>query len=154
MQTVIRILLFLPAAAFAATDSDFLTTLRDVHGDYRWDVERIISVDLNRDGQADRAALGIQKGQVALAVQMTGRDAPIFIEIPIDGSQQFAICPGAEPHITVEEQSAAPLDALGENPAGYEICPNCFEITIDDGECDPSQFYWDVLSNQLSWWRA
>jgi hypothetical protein len=154
MQILIRLLMLLPVTAVAGANGDFLTTLRDKHGDYQWDVKRVISVDLNRDGKTDSAALGLHKSKVALALQISGHEEPIFVEIPVDAGQQFGICSGEEPQITVDRQSEAPVEALGENPPGYEICPECFEIVVDDGDCDPLQFYWDVLANGLSWWRV
>jgi len=152
MRAIFRFLVFLHSAAAIAEDNDFLATLQDLHPNYKWDSNRLVSVDLNRDGSADVAALGTQRGQVALAVRIAGQDDGLVV-IPIDAGRQFSICPG-DPSISVQKQSEAPSEALGDTPVGYQICPKCFEIRIDEGDCDPLQFYWDVVANKLSWWRA
>jgi hypothetical protein len=154
MKMLVRLLLLLAAPAVTAANDDLLTTLRETHGDYQWDVKRVVSVDLNRDGKTDSAALGLKDTKVALVIRISGLEEPIFVEIPVDASQQFGVCSTEEPQITVENQSEAPIDALGENPHGYEVCPDCFEIVVSDGDCDPLQFYWDTLANGLTWWRA
>lgn len=153
MKMLIVLLMLFPTLALSAS-GEFLAELKADHGEYRWDRERVVSVDLNRDGKADTAALGVRKGMVALAVQIAGRDEPIFREIPIDASRQLGICAGDDPKITVHPQSIAPVNALGENPSGYEVCTKCFELAVAGGECDPVQFYWDIDNDRLNWWRA
>ena len=56
MQLLLCLLLLLAPHVAAADNGDFLTTLIDKHRDYQWDVKRVISVDLNRDGKPDSAA--------------------------------------------------------------------------------------------------
>jgi hypothetical protein len=153
MRAIALALVLLHSTVAFAADSDFLAKLQDLYPDYKWDSNRLVSVDLNRDGSTDAAALGTQRNQVALAVQVAGHDSALVV-IPIDAGQQLGICSGRDLSISAQEQSEAPSEALGETPEGYEICPKCFEIRIDDGDCDPLQFYWDVIANKLNWWRA
>jgi hypothetical protein len=120
---------------------------------YDWRPSHIVEVDLDRNGQIDSAQLGIAPDNVGLRVTVNSNLLPI-IDIPIDGSRQFGICPGSEPSISLVAQSDAPLNALGENPQGYEVCEDCIEIVVSGGECDPLHFYWDTTTNQLTWWRA
>jgi len=128
-----------------------------VHADhaspYEWPAALVVQADLDRSGQLDTAQLGVAAESVGLFVKIDSSPLPI-IEIPIDSSQQFGICPGAAPGISVVPQSEAPLNALGETPRGYEICPECVEIVVSGGECDALHFYWDTVKNELSWWRA
>ena len=101
----------------------------------------------------DSAQLGVAAKSVGLLITVNSKPLPI-IDIPIDGSKQFGICPGSNPRIRLSAQSEAPLNALGETPQGYEICPDCIEIVIDGGECDSLYFYWDTTEGKLAWWRA
>lgn len=120
---------------------------------YDWNRSSAIEADLNRNGQMDSVRLGIADGGVGLLVTIDATALPV-IDIPIDGSRQFGICPGSDPSISLAAQSEAPLNALGEMPEGYEICPDCFEIVVSGGECDAVHFYWNTTTRQLAWWRA
>ena len=125
----------------------------DQAGPYEWPDSLVVVTDLDRSGQLDSAQLGIGADSVALSVKVNSKPLPT-IEIPIDGSKQFGICPGSAPSISVIAQSDAPLNALGEIPRGYENCPDCVEIMVSGGECDSLHFYWDTSTNELGWWRA
>jgi|GEM_PF-1057256 len=120
---------------------------------YEWKPGHAVAADLNRNGQVDHAWLGIGADSVGLLVRIDSSTLPI-IEIPIDGSRQFGICPGLPPEITLASQSDAPFNALGETPNGYENCPDCVEIVVGGGECDSLHFYWDAMANEIAWWRA
>lgn len=120
---------------------------------YEWTRERVIAVDLDRNGLTDTIRLGVSFDQVGLLIDLGSTVLPL-IEIPVDGSRQFGICPGASPTVGMVPQSEAPLNALGEMPRGYEACPTCMEITVGGGECDPLHFYWDAVAGELAWWRA
>ncbi|WP_271678314.1 hypothetical protein [Thermomonas mangrovi] len=121
--------------------------------DYKWSLSRSLQMDLDRNGQTDSAQLRIGPDQVGLLIKLNKKPLPV-IEIPIDGSKQFGICPGSRPEISVVPQSEAPLNALGETPEGYKTCPTCVEIVIDGGECDSLQFYWNSVTKKVAWWRA
>ena len=120
---------------------------------YDWHQSLSVEGDLDRNGQVDSAQLGIASDSVGLLVTVNSKPLPI-IDIPIDGSKQFGICPGTEPSISLAAQSEAPLNALGETPHGYEICENCVEIVVGGGECDSLHFYWNTITNKIAWWRA
>lgn len=120
---------------------------------YDWRPSLTVEADFDRDGQMDSAQLGVAAGGVGLRATLNAHPLPI-IDIPIDGSKQFGICPGGEPSIRLAAQSEAPLNALGETPRGYEICEECVEIVVGGGECDALHFYWDTTTRQLAWWRA
>ena len=120
---------------------------------YELSKSRSVSADLNRDGSTDQAELGVGTESVGLRITLDGKLLPV-IEIPVDGSKQFGICSGASAKIGISPQSEAPLNALGETPTGYEICPSCVEIDISDGECDSLHFYWDTTTKTIAWWRA
>jgi hypothetical protein len=120
---------------------------------YNWRPSLIVEADLDRSGQVDSAQLGIAAESIGLLVTVNSKPLPV-IDIPIDESKQFGICPGTGPSISLATQSDAPLNALGETPRGYEACPDCIEIVVGGGECDPLHFYWDTITNQLAWWRA
>ena len=122
-------------------------------GAYDWRPSLSVEVDLDRSGQMDSARLGTAADSVGLLITVNSKPLPL-IEIPIDGSKQFGICPGSDPRISLSAQSEAPLNALGETPQGYEICPDCIEIVIDGGECDSLHFYWDTTGGKLAWWRT
>jgi hypothetical protein len=154
MRQTVGTALCLVLASLAAEAHDLLTILKSRYSDYQWDDSRTVSVDLNRDGAIDQAALGLQQAKVGLVLQIGGDTDPKVIEIPINAGKQFAICPGDEPKLEVRPQSEMPENAFGEKLPGYEICPECFEIVIDNGACDPLQFYWDMDSAELTWWRA
>lgn len=119
---------------------------------YEWSKSRSVTADFNRDGSPDQAELGVGKDRVGLRIRLDGKLLPV-LEIPIDGSKQFGICPDALSTIRIEPQSEVPLNALGETPKGYEICPRCVEIVVNGGECDPLHFYWDTTTNAVAWWR-
>jgi len=152
MNTIARCLLLVPLVA-AAADDGFLVALKEKHAGYRWSGKNYLSVDLNRDGASDRVALGLQRTKVALAIEIMRGKEPIFVEIPIDASRQFGLCPGNEPSLSKRLQSEETLESLGETPSGYELCPTCFELEVSGGQCDPIYFYWDTKANKLAWWR-
>jgi hypothetical protein len=154
MRSFASVLLLLPTGTFAAELPDFQARLAERYVDYQWTPERTVAVDLNRDGAGDLIALGLQTNRVMLFIELGGIAEPIVVTIPVDAGKQFGICPGSDARISVHEQSEAPLNALGENPQGYEVCPQCFEIEVGSDSCDPLRFFWDLIANQLSWWRA
>jgi hypothetical protein len=120
---------------------------------YDWRPPLTVDVDLDRNGQVDSAQLGVAARSVGLRVTLNSTPLPL-IEIPIDGSKEFGICPGSAPSIRLAPQSEAPLNALGQTPRGYEICEGCMEVVVGGGECDSIHFYWDTTTRQLAWWRA
>jgi hypothetical protein len=122
--------------------------------DPRFDWSRVpaVSGDFDHDGTVDAATLGIAADSVALQLTVDGKMQPL-IELPRDGSKQFAICRGPGPTLTIQPRSGAPREALGEAPAGYEACAECVEIVVADGECDPVHFYWNTEADALDWWR-
>jgi len=122
-------------------------------GVYTWPPSLAVEMDLDRSGTSDSARLGVADKSVRLLLTIDSKPLPA-IDIPIDGSKEFGICPGSEPSMSVIPQSEAPLNALGESPHGYEICPDCTEIVVGGGECDPLHFYWDTVADKLAWWRA
>lgn len=115
-----------------------------------WD--QSITADLDKNGQQDVAKLRTTDRSVFLSIKLNSRDMPI-IEVPIDGSKQFAVCPGPKLRMKLGLQSEAPLNALGEWPRGYAACPECVEIEIIGGECDPIYFYWNQADGKIDWWR-
>lgn len=130
-----------------------VATAADPAAPYQWPPSLTVELDLDRSGRTDSARLGIAQDSIALLVSLDSQSLPL-IEIPIDGSRQFGICPGRPPEIRVVARSEAPGHALGETPQGYEICPDCFEIVVSGGECDPLHFFWNGEVEQLNWWRA
>jgi hypothetical protein len=154
MKPSARLFLIFPSLALAASDSTFLASLKSSHGEYQWHSVRVVTIDLNRDGIADNAALGLRKEKAALVVKIARRSEQLIREIPVDAGKQFGICPGGEPRISVSLQSEAPLNALGENPEGYDVCDKCFELIVSGGDCEPLYFYWNTKAGLLSWWRA
>ena len=149
----LSIILLAASVTLAASEASLLDDLAVRYPSFSWSGTRLVQGDLNRDGKIDNAALGIGTGKVALALTLDGKD-PVLMEIPVDASKQFGICPGPEPKIDIRPQSEAPLNALGATPQGYEICSKCIEIVVSDGGCDPLQFYWNTKSKKLAWWRA
>lgn len=135
----------------------FLINLPSIAGteqnDYDWRPSLNVQADFDRNGKVDSAQLGFAKNGVGLLVTINSNPLPV-IEIPIDGSKQFGICPGADPSISLIAQSDAPINALGALPQGYEMCSDCVEIVISGGECDTLQFYWNTVTDKLAWWRA
>jgi hypothetical protein len=142
------------AVSLVAEADGPLTMLESRYADYHWHDDRIVKVDLNRDGSVDQVALGLQEAKVLLVLMLGGQTEPSAIEIPIDAGKQFGICRGDEPKILIQRQSEMPENVFGEKLPGYEICPECFEIVIDSSACDPLQFYWRMDSDELTWWRA
>lgn len=120
---------------------------------YDWSRAATVEVDLDRNGRMDTAQLGMADQRVALRVTVNAKPMPL-IDVPIDGSQHFGICPGSTPSIRVAAQSEAPLNALGEMPPGYEVCTTCMEIVVGGGACDALHFYWDTTTQRIAWWRA
>lgn len=120
---------------------------------YDWRRPVSVSADFNRSGQTDLAELGVSPDSVALRVTIDGKQLPL-IEIPIDGSRQFGICPGSDPGMALTPHSEAPLNALGSFPQGYEVCEDCIGFVVSGGDCDSIYFYWDSVANALGWWRS
>jgi hypothetical protein len=147
------LILLAASSAQATSDAALLKDLVARYPGFSWSATRLVKGDLNRDGKLDNAALGIGTRKVALALLLNGKN-PVLTEIAAEAGKQFGICLGAEPKITIQLQSEAPLNALGETPQGYEICAKCIEIVVSGGDCDPLQFYWNTKSKKLVWWRA
>jgi hypothetical protein len=146
MKSLTAILALVVCVMLANAAADEGTTMRPMSS-------KLVRMDLDRNGKMDSAQLGIEPDRARLAIELNNTLLPI-IDIPIDGSKEFGICPGAMPKISVVPQSEAPLNALGESPEGYSICAKCVEIVVAGGECDSLQFYWNVVANNVSWWRA
>lgn len=150
MKTLALVLLL---AFVASASSAHVDNAAAQYPEYGWSHKLAVVADLNRNGIKDHARLGVGSRSVGLLIRVDSTQLPI-IEIPIDGSQEFGICPGSAPTISVAPQSEAPLNALGETPRGYEVCLECIEIVVGGGECDSVHFYWDVITSEIAWWRA
>lgn len=149
MKILEPVFLVLAASASSAYGDDSAAQ----YPEYEWSHKLAVVADLNRNGVKDHASLGVGSHNAGLLIRVDSTQLPIVV-IPIDGSTEFGICPGSAPTISVVPQSEAPLNALGETPRGYEICPECVEIVVGGGECDSVHFYWDVTTSEIAWWRA
>lgn len=141
------------AALSAAMVVASVAVATDRDDTYDWTRLPAVEVDLDRNGHADVAELGVAAKSVRLRLTVNSKRLPL-VDIPVDGSKEFGICPGSPPSLRVIPQSEAPLNALGETPRGYRICEECVEILVMGGECDALHFYWDATTGQLAWWRA
>lgn len=108
------------------------------------------SIDVDGEGFPDDVVFRTC-GDIGAIGVMIGKKMRV-IEFPLHTQAQFGLC-GATLTTTLGGRTEGPLDAFGEYPPGYEDCPNCAEITVDDGDCDPLHFYWRKDTQTLDWWR-
>ncbi len=112
-------------------------------------------VDINNDGQKERALVGFGKRTLFIAVYLQDDVTKMdFVEIFINkASQQNAIC-GSKASLQLERQNYALVDQLDPSPEGFKSCANCEGLLLQgDRGCDPFHIYWDHKNQMLSWWR-
>lgn len=108
------------------------------------------SADVDGDGLADDVIVRTCGDIGAIGVMIDKKMR--VIEFPLHTQAQFGVC-GATLTATLGDRTEGPLEAFGDYPPGYKDCPNCAEITVDDGDCDPLHFYWRKDTQTLDWWR-
>lgn len=114
-----------------------------------------IMLDINNDGEQERALVGIGKRTIMVAVYLQEDVSKMdFVEFFIDKpNQQNSIC-GTKAKLEVEAQNFSLTDNFDPQPQGYKHCQNCQGLKlIDEVGCDPFHIYWDHENKMLSWWR-
>jgi hypothetical protein len=136
--------------------TDALKALQKAYPKFNWQKDTAVVVDINTDGINDVAVLGYTDDKAAVGV-VSGKLSKSFNTKILDFNRgrdtQRGMC-GKTAKLIVEKTSETPKDALEEFPEGYRICDKCFEISVEDGLCDPMTIYWNYKTNELGWWRA
>jgi hypothetical protein len=125
---------------------------------FKWDYMTAVQADLDGDGEFDFAMLGYTKDKAALGVIMgkkiDGKLIVKIIEFGTDTQSERSIG-GRIGKLSVYPDDMSPTDATGQQPQGYKICDDCFQIKVQgDGDMDPLWIYWNHVTNDLDWWRA
>jgi hypothetical protein len=158
-KVVVLVSLFLIISAHvcqANQITDAIKALQKAYPNFNWQKNTAVVVDINADGINDVAVLGYTDDKAAVGVVLGGPSKSFHTKI-LDFNRgrdiQRGMC-GKTAKLIVDKTSETPKEALGEFPEGYRICDKCFEISVDDGLCDPMTIFWNYKTNELGWWRA
>jgi len=136
-------------ASRAQTAVTAVDSLRRVRPSTTWNVASARTADLDCDGKPDTVVWGAEDGRVVVGVVWGAHRQPEVLAFPINGGRQDGFC-AAPKRIDV-----SPLDC--ESPQGplpgCKASKGCKAFSLDDGECDPFNFYWDAARQKLAWWR-
>lgn len=129
-----------------------LDRLRHEHHGVRWDPDSGVAADLDGDGRADAAVLGVAGERVIVAVGTTpiGVEMRVqYLEFPVSGSAALGVC--RLPVRLVREPQACALD---DAPLpGCRMLPGAAGLALEDGECDAVHLYWDHDAQRVAVWR-
>ena len=152
----IILMVFSYQACQADQITDAIKSLQKAYPKFIWQKDTAVVVDINADGINDIAVLGYSADKAAVGI-VSGAPLTSFKTKILDFNRgrdtQRGMC-GKTAKLIIEKTSEAPKEALGEYPEGYRICNNCYEISVEDGLCDPMTIYWNYKTNELDWWRA
>ncbi len=136
--------------------TDAIKSLQKAYPKFVWQKDTAVVIDINADGVNDIAVLGYADDKAAVGV-VSGAPSKSFHTKIIDFNRgrdtQRGMC-GKTAKLIIEKTAEAPKEASGEYPEGYRICDTCYEISVEDGLCDPITIYWNYKTNELDWWRA
>lgn len=126
-----------------------LSKLQNLHPAATWNKKSRAVADVTCDGQHDTVFLGSENGKVLIAI-IPGKhpSKPDVLTFLIRRDRQDAFCAPPTRIIT------APLNCETEAGTlpGCKVVKGCQEFSVDDGQCDPLNFYWDSTHQSLRWW--
>lgn len=133
-----------------------IKALQKAYPKFSWQKDTAVVVVINADGINDIAVLGYAEDKAAVGV-VSGVPSKSFNTKIVDFNRgrdtQRSMC-GKTAKLIVEKTSETTKEALEEFPDGYRICDKCFEISVEDGLCDPMTIYWNYKTKELGWWRV
>jgi hypothetical protein len=127
--------------------------LRTAYPDVSWDTRAAKTADVACDGHPVLVAFGSTKTEVLVALVTSVGDHARLRKIqrfPIAGGRQDGFC-RAPTQISLSKHSCT-TDEYGRLP-GCRTNVRCVDFSLDDDDCDPFNFYWDVSRRALRWWR-
>jgi hypothetical protein len=114
-----------------------------------WHVKSAQTADVNCDGRPDTILLGTARNRVWAAIIPGGGGKPQTMEFPVAPGFQSGFC-GVPKRINIEPLSCSSEDGPLD---GSKPVRSCKAFSLDDGECDPFNFYWDSRHKRMRWWR-
>ena len=130
----------------------FLGRVAAEHPSVKWDAKSVVEGDFDGSHQRSFAALGYTDGRVIVAVGRKAADGSViaqYLEFGIDRARQDAIC-SVPARLEVHPLTCADD---GEPLPGCKEAPGVSGLSLDDGECDPINMYWDHSRKHMAWWR-
>jgi hypothetical protein len=149
--------LVVSCACFASDSPELvrvLARIRTERPSVKWDAKSTVSGDFDSSGHPEFAVLGYEGKGIVLAIgRISGTGAVLTQYLPFDVSaaSQAAIC--ALP----ARLRAVPLVCSAQTEddllPGCRVHPSAAALSLEGGDCDPINLYWDHDHDQMAWWR-
>jgi len=124
--------------------------LQEKHPEVKWEASSAKVADFDCDGEPDAVVLGSQGHKVAVGVVWGNREKnPDVFTFALNSASQDAFC--AMPKRV--EVAAHDCDSGNATLPGCKSSRSCKDFMVVDDTCDSFNFYWDVDSKRLAWWR-
>jgi hypothetical protein len=134
-----------PSAHHPRTAAD---VLRQRHSAVEWNPRSLLEADLDHDGTADFALVGLAKGQVVVGIvrgPLTPGSQVWTLEFPVGGGGEDALCtPDAK--IAVE-----PLGDEEKTRSGHTL--KGVGLNLHDDHCDAFHIFWNPDKKKFEYWR-
>jgi hypothetical protein len=137
-----------------ATDSA-VSVLHSAQPNVNWDHKSAVTADLTCDGKDDVAIVGYENSEAVWLGVVSGNSnakdvKPVTMKFWVGKHSQDSFCS------TPVKLETHPLDCEGdegEKLPGCKVVKGCFDLSMNDGNCDAFNFYWDSKKKRLAWWR-
>ncbi len=142
---VVRWLLLVPVLALApaAGASGFM-----------WDEGSRHAADIDCDGTPDEILIGYAGSAFRLQVVPSSKGMPVTLDFGLGQAEEQAALCGTRVKIRLyETDSDAIEEEFGTVFEGYRSAPGCFEISLEDEQCDSIKRFWNHDKGTLDWWR-
>lgn len=111
----------------------------------QWNPQSLLEADLDQDGRADYALIGLRKDRVVVGVvrgPLTPGSPVWTLDFPVNGGGEDALC-SPDAKIAVEPLSD---EAKTHGSEGMGI-------NLHDDKCDAFHIFWNPETKKFEWWR-
>lgn len=142
-------------AADTDTVASAIAKLNMVVSGVTWNASKARLADVTCDGKPDVILFGTRGNRkdraVWIGVMPSGSGKPQTMQFPVIGAAQdgFAEIP--------TRISVYPLNCDTDAVGHLDGCvprKGCEAFSLDSGETDPFNFFWDARRSELGWWRS
>lgn len=113
----------------------------------QWNAQSLLEADLDQDGRADYALLGLRKDRVVVGIV----HGPLAAGTPV-WTLEFSVNGGGEDALCSPEAKIA-IEPLGDEAKTRRGGAQGVGVNLHDDKCDAFHIFWNPDKKKFEWWR-